>query len=101
MQKRKIISLIAIAIILTLGTMSVAATNRSVTILVEGMHCNMCASSIEKKLKATPGVEEAKVSFERGEAWVKFDDSKVSEAQLREAINSTGYKAVEDKPASR
>ena len=101
MQKRKIISLIALAIVLTIGTMSVTATTRSVTIRVEGMRCNMCASSIEKKLKATPGVEEATVSFEKGEAWVKFDDSKVSEAQLREAINSVGYKAVEARAASR
>jgi copper chaperone CopZ len=101
MQRNKIISLIAITIVLTIGTMNVAATTRTVTIRVEGMHCNMCAASVEKKLKATPGVEEAKVSFEKGEAWVKFDDSKVSEAQLREAINSTGYKAVETKAASR
>ena len=79
--------------------MNVTATTRAVTIRVEGMHCGGCASSVEKKLKATPGVEEARVSFEKGEAWVKFDDSKVSEAQLREAINSIGYKAVETKAA--
>lgn len=97
MQRNKIIFLIALAIVLTIGTMNVAATTRAVTIRVEGMHCGGCATSIEKKLKATPGVEAVRVSFEKREAWIKFDDSKVTEAQLREAINSIGYKAVEGK----
>lgn len=101
MQRRKITFLIALAILLMLVTINTEAATRAVTIRVEGMHCGGCATSIEKKLKATAGVEEARVSFEKGEAWVKFDDSKVTEAQLREAINSIGYKAVEAKAASK
>jgi copper chaperone CopZ len=61
------------------------------------MHCGGCSSSVEKKLKATAGVEEVRVSFEKGEAWIKYDDQQTNEAKLREAINSTGFKAIEDK----
>lgn len=46
-------------------------------------------------MKATEGVEDVRVSFEKKEAWVKFDDRKISVAKLREVINSTGFKAVE------
>ena len=55
---------------------------------------------IEEALKGTEGVREARVSYERGEAWVRYDDRKVSAAGLREVINRTGFKAV-GKPARR
>lgn len=38
------------------------------------------------------------MSFEKGEAWIKYDDEKVTVAKLRKVINSTGFKAVEEKP---
>jgi Cu+-exporting ATPase len=59
------------------------------------MHCKNCAASIQKKLKATDGVEEVRVSFSKKEAWVKFDDKKISVGKLRQVINSTGFKAME------
>lgn len=37
------------------------------------------------------------MSFPKKEAWVKYDESKVTLARLREVINGTGFKAVEDK----
>ena len=94
MQKRHILSFITV-IVMTLGAVTVSAGTATVTIRVEGMHCGNCASSIKKKLKATAGVEDIRVSFEKKEAWVKFDDQKISVAKLREIINSTGFRAVE------
>ncbi len=99
MRKNKIGALIVLTLVMALAALSVSAAPKTVTIKVEGMHCGGCATSIEKKLKATPGVEEVRVSFEKGEAWVKFDDQKTTEAKLREAVNSTGFKAVEVKAA--
>ena len=55
---------------------------------------------IEEALKGTEGVLEARVSYERAEAWVRYDNRKVSAARLREVINGTGFKAV-GKPARR
>ena len=54
----------------------------------------MRESSVTKALKATEGVEDAQVSSDKGEAVIKYDDQKLSEAKLREVINSTGFKAV-------
>lgn len=95
MKKRQTASLLIIAVILTVGIATVSAATRTVTIRVEGMHCQNCAASLEKKLKATAGVQAVRVSFEKKEAWVKFDDRTISVAQIREVINSTGYKAAE------
>jgi mercuric ion transport protein len=48
-------------------------------------------------LKKTPGVIAASVSFEKGEAFIRYDDQKITIAELRRVINSTGFKAVEGK----
>jgi copper chaperone CopZ len=45
-------------------------------------------------LKKTDGVREAKVSFPKGEAWVRYDDRKVTVAKLKEVIDGTGFKAA-------
>jgi copper chaperone CopZ len=95
MKKRQTASVLIIAVILTVGMATVSAATRTVTIRIEGMHCQNCAASVEKKLKATAGVRAARVSFEKKEAWVKFDDRTISVAQIREVINSTGYRAAE------
>ena len=95
MKKRQTANLLIIAVILTLGIATVSAASRTVKIRIEGMHCQNCAASVEKKLKATAGVQAVRVSFEKKEAWVKYDDRRITVAQIREVINSTGYKAAE------
>ncbi len=44
-------------------------------------------------MKEAEGVEDAQVSYEKGEARIKYDDEKITLARLREVINSTGFKA--------
>lgn len=83
----------ACALALALGAVSAMAATKTVTIRVKGMKCANCASSVAKALKATRGVEDAKVSSEKGEAVVTFDDEKVTETKLREVIDGTGFKS--------
>ena len=97
MKKKQAVSAVVVALVLALGAVSVSAATKTVTIRVEGMHCGGCSSSVAKALKATQGVEDAQVSFEKGEAVVKYDDQKVTVAKLREVISSTGFKVVEEK----
>jgi copper chaperone CopZ len=82
-------------LVLTLGVITAAAFTKTVTIKVDGMKCAKCSASVAKALKATEGVEDAQVSSEKGEAVIKYDDQKLNETKLREVINSTGFKAVE------
>ena len=60
---------------------------------VEGMDCTACATAIEKKLKGLDGVQSAIVSYEQKRATVEFDTSKVTIAQLEQAIRDAGYRA--------
>lgn len=92
----RIVNLVVSAVlVLTLGVITAAAFTKTVTIKVDGMKCAKCSASVAKALKATEGVEDAQVSSEKGEAVIKYDDQKLTETKLREVINSTGFKAVE------
>ena len=88
---------VGVVLVLTLGVITAAAFTKTVTIKVDGMKCAKCSASVSKALKATEGVEDAQVSSEKGEAVIKYDDQKLNEAKLREVINSTGFKAAEEK----
>ena len=99
MRKNRAAALLGLILILSLTVTSVSAATKTVTIRVEGMHCKMCSASVAKALKATDGVEKVEVSHEKGVAVVQYDDQKVTEAKLREVINGTGFKAVEEKSA--
>ena len=81
----------ALLLALVFCTGSVLAATRTVTLRVKGMTCGGCATSVEKALKATDGVMEVHVSFERGRAIVKYDDQKVTVDKLREVVQSTGF----------
>jgi copper chaperone CopZ len=59
---------------------------------VEGMDCPACASSLESKLKAMPGVSKAHVSYETGKAEVEFDSAKIALTQIENAIQETGFR---------
>lgn len=99
MRRNKVSPLLGVLIVLSLGVVSASAATKTTTLHIEGMHCKMCSASVSKALKATAGVEKVEVSFEKGIAVVRYDDQKVTEAKLREVINGTGYKAVEEKTA--
>ena len=90
MYKKQVGIISAVALILLLSVGSVSAAIRTVTIRVKGMTCGGCATSVEKALELTEGVQTVRVSFERGKAVIKYDDQKVTVTKLREVINSTG-----------
>lgn len=52
-----------------------------------------CERSVSNLLRAVPGVREARVSLERGEARIVFDPAKTGVAQIKEAILDAGYQA--------
>jgi mercuric transport protein len=99
MKRKQLIAMFVLTLLLALGAVNVFAATKTTTIRVEGMHCKMCSASVTKALKATEGVEKVEVSSEKGEAVIQYDDQKVTEAKLRDVINGTGFKAVEDTTA--
>lgn len=70
------------------------AAPRTVVLNIPTMDCATCPLTIKAALLKVPGVTQAKVSYERREAVIKFDDSKAGVAELKEATASAGYPAM-------
>jgi Cu+-exporting ATPase len=66
-------------------------------IRITGMTCATCASTIEKSLSKTPGIEEANVNFASEEASVQYDPAKVDLAGIKSTISGLGYGAATKK----
>jgi copper chaperone CopZ len=65
----------------------------TVELKVEGMTCQGCVRSVEKKLSGVAGVESAQVDLAAGKALMVFDDAKVQPSQLIGAVEQIGFHA--------
>lgn len=59
---------------------------------ISGMTCQGCAEHVLFELNKLEGTLRSEVSYEPGKAVVEFDESRISAAEIAEAINSTGYR---------
>lgn len=59
---------------------------------VEGMTCDKCVNTVKEALESVKGVKEAKVSLDKKEAEVKFENG-VDLQALVKAVTEKGYKA--------
>lgn len=64
---------------------------------VIGMSCVMCKNSVEKTLNSLSGVNNARVNLLENEVSVDFDETRISEAELKKAVDASGYKLIIDK----
>ena len=64
---------------------------KQITLKVQGMTCQHCVKAIEKSVGKLSGVAEVAVNLANGQVDVHMDERKVSEAELRAAIESAGY----------
>ena len=63
----------------------------NVTLKVDGMTCGGCVASVERVLKAVPGVVAVKVQLSPGRAEVNFDPARTQVAALKTAVEAAGY----------
>ncbi|GAB6138199.1 heavy metal translocating P-type ATPase [Halanaerobaculum tunisiense] len=66
-----------------------------VNLKVGGMTCASCSQRVESALQDTTGVREAAVNFAAEKATVKFNPAQVSEYDLEQIVEDTGYEIVE------
>jgi DNA-binding transcriptional MerR regulator/copper chaperone CopZ len=76
------------------GTSETSLVNT--TFHVDGMHCEVCARTVEALLAAEPGVGTASVSFERREAGVSFNQGVTSAGRLTATAAKGGYRLNEN-----
>ena len=70
-----------------------AASGRRVVLAVRGMSCESCERTVGAMLRRTPGVLNATVSVERGEAVVTYDPARTTPADLASVVRRLGYEA--------
>ncbi len=66
---------------------------QEIVIRIQGMTCGGCVASVRRVLGAVPGVAQAEVSLEKGEARVRFDPTLADAAALKGAIDAAGFSA--------
>ncbi|NLY90844.1 MAG: copper-translocating P-type ATPase [Firmicutes bacterium] len=72
-----------------------------VTLKITGMSCAACAARIEKKLNSLAGVARAAVNLATEQAVVEYDPAQVKVADLRQAVETLGYRAAPAEEVSR
>ena len=68
---------------------------KQITLKVQGMTCQHCVIAIEKSVGKLSGVAEVAVNLAYGQVDVHMDERKVSEAELRAAIENAGYQMMD------
>lgn len=58
---------------------------------VQGMTCQHCVKAIEKRVSQLDGVSAVAVNLANAQVDVQFDESKVSLANIHDAIVDEGY----------
>ncbi len=91
MEKR--LPCFAAAMLFAMTNLAFAAP-KTVTLDVPGMTCAMCPITVKKALAGVQGVSKVDVSYEKKEAAVTFDDSKVRVEALTAATRDAGYPAT-------
>ena len=64
---------------------------KDATFKVPEMSCGHCKAAIEGELGKLSGVERSNADLEKGTVEVSYDEHRVSEEQLKGAIEEAGY----------
>jgi copper chaperone len=63
---------------------------REITLQIDGMSCQHCVMRVKKAVEGLEGISET--SIDTGSARIVFDDSKIQQADIENAILKAGYK---------
>ena len=78
-------------------TINQAVKSPKIEFIISGMTCTGCEVHVKSEVSKLKGIIIAQVSYEKGNAIVKFDSKKTNIEEITKAINSTGYKVVNHK----
>ena len=70
------------------------AKQQTVALNVPTMDCATCPITIKAALSKVPGVAKVKVSYEKREAVIVYDDAQATVADLKKATEDVGYPAM-------
>lgn len=58
---------------------------------VQGMSCQGCAQSVERRLLSTPGVQSATVDLATATASISYDEEQTAPYSLEKVIEALGF----------
>jgi copper chaperone CopZ len=67
---------------------------QTVKLGIRGMSCKACEAEVSHEVNKLPGIIQSTVSYERRNAIIQFDSSKVKAAEIINAVQITGYKVI-------
>ena len=68
---------------------------------IEGMTCSACSRHVERTAKKLDGTIEANVNLATEKLTIKFDETKLSEKDIVDAVDKAGYKAIDEDIAQK
>jgi mercuric ion transport protein len=81
----------------SIAVVSPTSEIQKVEFTITGMTCSGCEHHVKTEISKLKGILEVTVSYEKGNAIVKFDSKQTNIKEIEKAINSTGYKSVKSK----
>src|SRR5438128_8533414 len=94
MERMTMINPLLAMVLATTMTSAVQTNFKTTTIQVAGMSCGGCAAAVKHALIQIDGVRQARVSYERREAVVSYDSTKITPEAIAHAAGQKlpGYK---------
>jgi Cu+-exporting ATPase len=77
----------------TTGVDGEMAGIRRIELPVAGLTCPACVQTVERTLRAVPGVARAVVNLAQARAFVEYDPGEASVSALHDAIKAAGYRS--------
>lgn len=70
-----------------------SSTTQSTTLTAPDISCSHCVATVTEAVGALAGVERVAASEETKQVVVEYDEQRVSESQIRAALDEAGYPA--------
>ena len=67
----------------------------NIILKINGMKCTGCSQRVERSLKNTDGIKDARVNLETREANITYNKDEITYEQICETIVDTGFKVEE------
>jgi mercuric ion binding protein len=80
--------------LLAFASFPALAEQKTVTLSVPGMYCEMCPATVKKAISRVNGVSKVEASYKTKEAVVTYDDHQTDVGALTKATANAGYPSM-------
>jgi copper chaperone CopZ len=67
---------------------------QTIEVTIEGMTCDACQNHVDHAVNELDGIVSINTSYEKGNSVIEFDKTRTNQEEIKEAVESTGYKAT-------